>query len=288
MTVTRFAPSPTGHLHLGSVYSALFAQRAARADGGRYLVRIEDIDTVRCRPEFTAQMLADLDWLGLGSDEKPERRQSEHMADYRAALERLRSMGLVYPCFCTRADIAREIQAAGGAPHGPDGPIYPGICRGLMTAEAEERIADGETPAWRLDMAAALAVTGPLSFHDRALGRVESHPEAFGDVVLARKDTPTSYHLSVTVDDALQGVTLVTRGEDLLPSTDVHRVLQALLGLPEPMYWHHGLLLGPDGKRFAKRDKSVSVPDLRAEGRSAAEILAMAEGLAPKVLSHRI
>ena len=280
MTVTRFAPSPTGHLHLGSVFSALFARRAARADGGRYLVRIEDIDTVRCRPEFTARMLADLGWLGLGSDDKPERRQSAHLDDYRAALARLDGMGLVYPCFCTRADIAREIQAAGGAPHGPDGPVYPGICRGLPRAEARQRIAAGETPAWRLDMAAALAVTGPLAFHDRARGQIACRPEAFGDVVLARKDTPTSYHLSVTVDDALQGVTLVTRGEDLLPSTDVHRVLQALLGLPEPMYWHHGLLLGPDGKRFAKRDRSVSVPDLRADGLSAAEILALAEVMA--------
>ena len=281
MTVTRFAPSPTGYLHLGSVYSAVFARRVARAEGGRYLVRIEDIDTTRCKPEFTARMLVDLDWLGLGSDEKPERRQSAHLDDYRAALERLDGMGLVYPCFCTRADITREIQAAGGAPHGPDGPVYPGICRGLARAEAQARMAAGETPAWRLDMAAALALTGPLAFHDRARGLIDCRPAAFGDVVLARKDTPTSYHLSVTLDDALQGVTPVTRGEDLLPSTHVHRVLQALLGLPEPVYWHHGLLLGPDGKRFAKRDRSVSVPDLRAEGRSAAEIIAMAEGMTP-------
>ena len=281
MTVTRFAPSPTGHLHLGSVYSALFAQQAARAEGGRYLVRIEDIDTTRCKPEFTRDMLADLDWLGLGSDEKPERRQSDHLDDYRAALKRLDGMGLLYPCFCTRADIRREIEVSGGAPHGPDGPVYPGTCRSLPRAEARDRIAAGETPAWRLDMAAALAVTGRLSFHDRALGRVECRPTAFGDVVLARKDTPTSYHLAVTLDDALQGVTLVTRGTDLLPSTDVHRVLQAILGLPEPEYWHHGLLLGPDGKRFAKRNRSVSVPDLRAAGHSPSEIIAAAEGLAP-------
>ena len=282
MTVTRFAPSPTGYLHLGSVYSALFAQQAARADGGRYLVRIEDIDTTRCKPEFTDRMLGDLDWLCLGSDEKPERRQSDHLPEYKAALERLDSMGLTYPCFCTRADIQREIQAAGGAPHGPDGPVYPGICRGLPRPEAQNRIAGGETPAWRLDMAAAQAVTGRLSFHDRGRGCLACRPEAFGDVVLARKDTPTSYHLSVTLDDALQGITLVTRGEDLLPSTDVHRVLQALLGLPEPEYWHHGLLLGPDGKRFAKRDKSVSVPDLRKDGRTAAEIVATAKRLAEK------
>ncbi len=280
MTVTRFAPSPTGHLHLGSVYSALFAYRAARVDSERYLVRIEDIDQSRCKSEFTAQMLADLDWLGLSSDDKPERRQSAHMAEYQRALSRLKDLDLVYPCFCTRADIQREIQAAGGAPHGPDGPVYPGICRGLTHTGVQDRIAAGEVPAWRLDMTAAVAVTGKLSFHDRALSRVCCHPEVFGDVVLARKDTPTSYHLSVTLDDALQGVTLVTRGKDLLPSTDVHRVLQSLLDLPEPAYWHHPLLLGPDGKRFAKRDRSVSVPELRADGRSAAEIITMAEGLA--------
>ena len=280
MTVTRFAPSPTGHLHLGSVYSALFAWRAAREEGGRYLVRIEDIDHTRCKPEFTAQMLGDLEWLGLGSDEKPERLQSRHLHEYQAALDRLKAMGLIYPCFCTRSDIAREIEAAGGAPHGPDGAVYPGICRGLDPGEVERRIAAGEVPAWRLDMAAALANTGSLSFHDRARGRIDCRPEASGDVVLARKGSPTSYHLSVTLDDALQGITLVTRGEDLLPSTDIHRLLQTLLDLPEPEYRHHGLLLGPDGKRFAKRDRSVHVPGLRAEGYSPEAILAMAEGMA--------
>ncbi len=279
MIVTRFAPSPTGYLHLGSVYSALFAWRAAREGGGRFLVRIEDIDQTRCKPEFTERLLEDLAWLGLNWDGEV-RRQSEHMADYRAAVERLDAMGVLYPCFCTRGQIAIEIQRAGGAPHGPDGPVYPGTCRAMARSEAEARIAAGEKPAWRLDMAAAVAKAGPLDFTDRSPGRIVCRPERFGDVVVARKDSPTSYHLAVTVDDALQGVTCVTRGEDLLPSTDVHRVLQALLGLPEPEYWHHGLLLGPNGKRFAKRDKSVSVPDLRAAGKTPAEICAMADQLA--------
>jgi glutamyl-Q tRNA(Asp) synthetase len=283
MIVTRFAPSPTGHLHLGSVYSALFARRAARDAAhnteGRFLVRIEDIDHTRCKPEFAERMLADLTWLGL-TWHGEVRRQSEHMADYQAALARLDAMGLLYPCFCTRGQIAAEIQAAGGAPHGPDGPLYPGTCRALTRAEADARIAAGQLPAWRLHMVRAVTQTGPLTFHDRERGRIECHPTQSGDVVLARKDSPTSYHLSVTVDDALQGITLVTRGEDLLHATDIHRLLQALLDLPEPEYHHHRLLLGPDGKRFAKRDKSVSVPDLRAADRTAANVLAMAEKLA--------
>ncbi len=281
MLVTRFAPSPTGQLHLGSVYSALFAWRLARRAGGRFLVRMEDIDRTRCKPEFASRMLDDLAWLGLYWD-GPVRYQSAHFEDYRAALLKLDGMGLLYPCFCTRAQIAAEIAAAGGAPHGPDGPVYPGICRGLDRREAEARIDAGEQPAWRLDMSLAVAQTGPLAFHDCGRGGIACDPSHFGDVVLARKDSPTSYHLAVTVDDALQGVTLVTRGEDLLDATDIHRLLQSLLGLPEPEYWHHALLLGPDGKRFAKRDRSVSVPDLRGAGQSPAEVLAMAEALVPQ------
>ncbi len=280
MRVTRFAPSPTGHLHLGSVYSALFAWRLAKDLGGRFLLRLEDIDQTRCKPEFAARMLDDLAWLGLDWDGEV-RVQSQHFDDYRASLTRLDSMGLLYPCFCTRAQIASEIEAAGGAPHGPDGPVYPGICRDLPRSDAEARIAAGEQPAWRLDVVRAVKRAGPLKYHDHVRGKTACKPLRFGDVVLARKDSPTSYHLSVTVDDALQGVTLVTRGEDLLHATDIHRLLQALLGLPEPDYWHHPLLLGPDGKRFAKRDKSVSVPDLRMAGHSPAEVLAMAEALAP-------
>ena len=281
MLVTRFAPSPTGHLHLGSVYSALFAWRLARGADGRFLVRMEDIDQTRCKPEYAQRMLDDLAWLGLDWD-GDVRVQSRHFDDYRAALAQLDGMGLLYPCFCTRAQIAAEIAAAGGAPHGPDGPVYPGTCRSMVREEAEARIAAGEQPAWRLHMSLASAQAGPLAFYDRGRGRIACDPLRFGDVVLARKDLPTSYHLAVTVDDALQGVTLVTRGEDLLDATDIHRLLQALLGLPEPDYWHHQLLLGPDGKRFAKRDRSVSVPDLRAAGHSAAEVLAMAEALVPR------
>jgi len=291
MRVTRFAPSPTGHLHLGSVYSALFAWRLARGAGGRFLVRLEDIDQTRCKPEYARRMLDDLAWLGLDWDGEV-RVQSRHIDDYRAALARLDGMGLLYPCFCTRAQIAAEIAAAGGAPHGPDGPVYPGTCRGMPRGEARARIAGGQHPAWRLDMAKAAERAGPLMFREwggasegegveRVAPSVACRPGRFGDVVLARKDSPTSYHLAVTVDDALQGVTLVTRGEDLLPATDIHRLLQALLGLPEPDYWHHSLLLGPDGKRFAKRDKSVSVPDLRAAGHTAAAVLAMAAALVP-------
>ncbi len=280
MRVTRFAPSPTGHLHLGSVYSALFAWQRAREAGGRFLVRLEDIDRVRCKPEFAARMLDDLAWLGLAWD-GPVRVQSDHFGDYRTALARLDGMGLLYPCFCTRAQIAAEIAAAGGAPHGPDGPIYPGICRGMAKAERQARIAAGEQPTWRLDVAAALRQAGPLAFRDMAKGQIACDPCRFGDVVLARKDSPTSYHLAVTIDDALQGVTLVTRGEDLLAATDIHRLLQALLDLPQPDYWHHALLVGPDGRRFAKRDRSVSVPDLRMAGHSPTEVLAMAEALAP-------
>lgn len=274
MIVTRFAPSPTGLLHLGNIYAALFAHSAAREAGGRYLVRIEDIDLARCKPEFEAQILDDLHWLGLGSDAYPVRRQSEHFRDYQAALSTLEAMELIYPCFCSRADIQREIRAAGEASHGPVGPIYPGTCRNIHRTIATDRIDAGEIPVWRLDIRLALDRTGPLSFHDRMRGKIWCRPEPFGDVVLSRRDVPTSYHLSVAVDDAIQGITLVTRGEDLFRSTDIHRVLQALLGLPEPEYWHHRLLLGPDGERFAKRKRSESVVGLRKEGHSAAQIVA--------------
>ena len=204
---------------------------AARAAGGRFLLRIEDIDRGRCREEFVAALIEDLRWLGLDWD-GAVRRQSQHLADYRAALDRLEAMGLIYPCFCTRAEIA----AALGAPQGPEGPLYPGTCRALPPAERAARIAAGASYALRLDVAQALARTGPLAWEDEAAGVVAADPLALGDVVLARKDAPTSYHLAVTVDDAAQGVTLVTRGADLFPSTHIHRLLQALLGLPVPRY----------------------------------------------------
>ncbi len=239
--VTRFAPSPTGLLHRGHAYSALFAAGAARRAGGRFLLRIEDIDPGRCRPHFVAAILEDLAWLGLVW-EQPVRQQSAHMHDYRAALERLAGHGVLYPCFCTRKDIAAELARAGAAPHGPDGPVYPGTCRVLDPAEAARRIARGDAHALRLDIARALALTGPLTWRDQAAGLCAADPGTLGDVVLARKEMPASYHLAVTVDDALQGVTLVTRGADLFHATLVHLLPLPLLYLHVP-YGHHPRLL---------------------------------------------
>ncbi|MAN79818.1 MAG: tRNA glutamyl-Q(34) synthetase GluQRS [Rhodospirillaceae bacterium] len=274
-TVTRFAPSPTGRLHLGHAYSAWFAWAQAAADGGRFLVRIEDIDQGRCRPEFEDGIIEDLAWLGL-TWETPVRRQSDHLADYAKALDGLKDQGLIYPCFCTRKDIAAEIAAAGNAPHGPDGPLYPGTCRTLDPGLAADRMAAGEAFALRLKTDAAMVRTVPLAWIDLDQGSQTARPELFGDVVLARKDTPTSYHLSVTLDDHLQGVTCVTRGQDLFDATHVHRLLQALLGLDTPVYRHHDLLTGPDGKRLAKRDKAQTIENLRADGRSPAKVWEMA------------
>ncbi|MEW5726758.1 MAG: tRNA glutamyl-Q(34) synthetase GluQRS [Pseudomonadota bacterium] len=271
--ITRFAPSPTGLLHLGHAHSALFAARAAGA--GRFLVRLEDIDPGRCRPEFEAAILEDLAWLGL-EWERPVRRQSEHLDDYGAALARLEVLGVIYPCFCTRKDIQDEIARAGHAPHGPDGVLYPGTCRRLEPAHAAARREAGEAFALRIDVERAVAMAGPLHWHDRAAGRQTADPAAFGDVVLARKDTPTSYHLAVTVDDALQGVTLVTRGADLFAATHVHRLLQALLDLPVPDYHHHRLLTDETGRRFAKRDRSLTIAALRQAGHSPAEVRKLA------------
>jgi glutamyl-Q tRNA(Asp) synthetase len=274
-TVTRFAPSPTGRLHLGHAYSALFAWHLAQEAGGRFLLRIEDIDRARCRPEFEAGILEDLAWLGL-TWEEPVWRQSGRMAVYDDALAALEFQDLLYPCFCTRKEIEQEIANAGHAPHGPDGPVYPGTCRALGAMEREERIGRGEPFAMRLRMDRAMDEAGPLTFTDRTAGQVAVDALPFGDIVLARKDVPTSYHLSVTVDDAAQDVTLVTRGEDLLPATHVHRVLQALLGLPAPEYAHHALLTGEDGRRFAKRDRGLTIQALREAGKTPEEVRAMA------------
>ncbi len=281
--VTRFAPTPSGLLHLGHAHSALFAEALAGEDG-RFLLRIEDIDPGRCRPEFEAAIYEDLEWFGLQWD-PTVRRQSEHMDDYALALEVLDDLGLVYPCFCTRAEIRAEIERSGAAPHGPDGPVYPGICRSVAEAEKRARVAAGESHALRLDMAHAAAAAGRLAWHDRDRGRLEARPEIFGDVVLARKDTPTSYHLAVTVDDHIQGVNLVTRGEDLFEATHVHRLLQTLLGLDTPEYRHHRLLRDESGERFAKRHDSLSIRSLRERGHSAEEVRAMAgfgEGPRPR------
>jgi glutamyl-Q tRNA(Asp) synthetase len=273
--VTRFAPSPTGLLHLGHAHSALAGWRAARATGGRFLLRIEDIDRGRCRAEFTAAILADLAWLGLDWD-GAVRVQSEHFADYRQALDRLEALGVLYPCFCTRAAIKAEVARAGAAPHGREGPAYPGTCRGLAAAERAARRAAGEAWALRLDVARAAALAGGLWWEEEGLGAVRCDAAAQGDVVLARKDTPASYHLAVTVDDALQGVSLVTRGQDLFEATHIHRLLQALLDLPVPRYRHHPLLLDAAGRRYAKRDRALTLAALRAEGRTPQEVRALA------------
>ncbi|MBL6080138.1 tRNA glutamyl-Q(34) synthetase GluQRS [Belnapia sp. T18] len=274
--ITRFAPSPTGLLHLGHAHAALTAWSAARRAGGRFLLRIEDIDGTRCRPEFTAAILEDLAWLGLDW-EGEVRVQSRHMTEYRTALDRLATFGLLYPCFCTRAEIAREVAAAGAAPQGPDGPLYPGTCRHLAPTARGARIAAGEPHALRLDMAAALALApAGLSFEEAGEGRVRCDPTQFGDAVLARKEVPASYHLCVTHDDALQDVTLVTRGLDLKPATHLHRLLQVLLGWPEPRYAHHRLLTDAAGRRLAKRDGAPSLRALREAGRSPAEVRALA------------
>jgi glutamyl-Q tRNA(Asp) synthetase len=251
---------------MGHALSAFIAWQRARAAGGRFLLRLEDIDPTRCRPEYAAAILEDLSWLRLDWD-GPVRVQSEHLADYTAVLDGLRARGLIYPCFCSRADIQRHVIAA--APHDPDGgPLYPGTCRELSDAE---RAARADQPhALRLDMARALI--GGLTFEETGTGSqvgegtIAADPARFGDVVLARKDAPTSYHLCVTHDDALQGVTLVTRGEDLKQATHVHRLLQALMGWPAPAYAHHRLLTDRSGRRLAKRDRAMTLRAMRQAG----------------------
>jgi glutamyl-Q tRNA(Asp) synthetase len=262
--VTRFAPSPTGWLHLGHAYAALFAQE--KACGGRFLIRLEDIDGTRARTEYEAAIFEDLAWLGL-SWEMPVRRQSDHFDDYRSALAKLETLGVLYPCFCTRREIQEEIARAGNAPQGPDGPLYPGTCRNRGLTERAERIAKGEVYALRLDVAKATQLASQeLVWSDRGHGSFTAKPDVFGDVVLARKDTPASYHLAVVVDDALQGITLVTRGEDLLEATHLHRLLQELLDLPVPEWHHHRLITDETGKRLAKRDDARSLRSLRTAG----------------------
>jgi glutamyl-Q tRNA(Asp) synthetase len=272
-TVTRFAPSPSGHLHFGHAYSALFAAKEAEKAGGVFLLRIEDIDIGRCRPEFEAAMLEDLSWLGLDWP-KPPRRQSDHMDDYAEALKKLEAMDLLYPCFLSR----RELNDALSAPHlspgmGPDGPAVTDTDRLMSEEERTRRLEVGEPHVLRLRMAKAATIAGPLTWTDLDAGAQAATPEIFGDVVLARKDVPTSYHLAVTVDDALQDVTLVTRGEDLFQASHVHRLLQALLELPVPDYRHHPLLLDEKGRRYAKRDRALTLRSLREAGHEPSDIL---------------
>ena len=258
MTVTRFAPSPTGRLHLGHAYSAAIGHARARADGGQFRLRIEDLDPARSRPEFVAGIEEDLRWLGLGWDGAPLV-QSERTALYALALEQLRERGLVYPCFCTRADIAASLTA----PHGDAGSSYPGTCRGL--ADDPERRAT--TPhSWRLDCGQALEIGGLPTWVEEDSRGFTADLAAIGDAILARKDAPASYHLACVVDDAASGVTLVVRGADLRPSTPIQRLLQALLGLPKPTYLHHPLVTHADGQRLAKRDLAPTLAAMREAG----------------------
>jgi glutamyl-Q tRNA(Asp) synthetase len=266
--VTRFAPSPTGRLHPGHAFSALRSHDLARANGGRFLLRIEDIDAGRSRAGFVDGIVEDLRWLGIAWDEAPVH-QSTRLSAYRAALGALGAAGLLYPCFCTRADIA----AAASAPHGPEGAVYPGTCRHLDPAARQQRMQD-EPHAWRLAMDQAIAFVGPLTWHDAMAGEARAEPARFGDVVLARKDAPASYHLAVTVDDAWQRVTDVVRGADLFEATHIHRLLQALLGLPTPRYHHHALLADAGGRRLAKRDGAPTIASLRDSGGDARALVA--------------
>ncbi|HTT82404.1 MAG TPA: tRNA glutamyl-Q(34) synthetase GluQRS [Rhizomicrobium sp.] len=275
MIVTRFAPSPTGYLHLGHAFSALIASDAARA--GRFLLRIEDIDRGRSREEFVEAIFEDLGWLGLRWEE-PVLRQSARFPAYRKALDLLEEQGVLYPCFCTRADIAAEIARSAEAPHGPDGALYPGTCRTLSAAERRARIESGTPYALRLDSRKAAARLPQLTFVEATLetettgNQVTVDPLLFGDVVLARKDVPASYHLAVVVDDAEQGVTLVTRGRDLLRAAHIQRVLQELLRLPAPRYAHHRLILDENGRKLSKRDGATSLRMLRLNGTTAEKL----------------
>jgi glutamyl-Q tRNA(Asp) synthetase len=283
--VFRFAPSPNGYLHLGHALSALLNFDMARAAGGRLLLRIEDIDETRCRPEYEQAIYEDLAWLGIAWEE-PVRRQSAHLDDYRAALAQLESMGLLYPSFESRAEIAAlvaERERSGAWPRDPDGaPLYPGDAKSMSGAERQRRIEAGERYALRLDMAAALVRAGELAWMETGqepngdYGPLRAMPAVWGDVVLARKETPTSYHLSVVVDDALQGVTNVVRGQDLFHATSVHRLLQTLIGLPSPTYHHHRLLMDADGKKLSKSTEATGLRELRARGATPADIRRMA------------
>ena len=287
MIVTRVAPSPTGFLHLGHAYAALTAYEAAARANGRFLLRIEDIDTTRCRPEFEQAIFDDLSWLGLAWEE-PVRRQSEHFDDYATALGRLDEAGLLYPCFCTRKEIASEIARVGIAPEASeltaDGPAYPGTCRRLSDEDRRRRISENLPYALRLDMQKARARAGSdIVFEEIGsgpqgeTGAQVARPEWLGDVVLARKDLPASYHLAVVVDDQLQGVTLVSRGNDLFAATHIQRLLQELLGFAPPRYLHHRLILDAEGRKFSKRNHAVALASLRRSGATPATVRAMVD-----------
>lgn len=271
--VTRFAPSPTGYLHLGHAYAALFAEQSARNSDGRLLLRMEDIDSSRVREEYYTAIREDLHWLGVRwNDELPT--QLTRLDRYKEAIETLRSLDVLYPCFCTRKQIATELANLPSAPHDPDGVIYPGTCRSLTTSVRAEALSTArqDKVSWRLDMKRATELAGEICWHDVKRGDQIARPEQFGDIILVRKDIATSYHLSVTIDDADQGITLVTRGEDLFASTHIHRLLQALLNLPVPIWHHHPLVTDDHGQRLAKRDNARSLRELRSQGTSPEEI----------------
>ena len=281
--ITRFAPSPTGLLHLDHAYSALFSEKQARVVGGQFLLRIENIDTIRSKPEFEDAIIEDLSWLGIKWEEQV-RRQSEHFDEYEKIIKDLEERNLVYPCYCSRKEILAEIYNSNFAPHDTfprsESPIYPGTCRKLTKEQSKKKSDQGQSFALRLNSTLAVKTAnkskGPLIWKDAIKGYIEASLDQLGDVVLARKETPASYHLAVTLDDHLQGITLVTRGEDLFKSTHVHRVLQALLKLDTPNYHHHHLLTGADGRRFSKRDNSITIRSLRGEGKTPSQVRLMA------------
>ena len=263
--ITRFAPSPTGNLHLGHALAAWEARSLANRFSGKCVLRIEDIDQTRCRPEFVQGILKDLEWLGIRFD-GPMMVQSSRFSAYEHALQTLKDRGVLYPCFCTRREIAEEVPAMGGAPQGGCVDVYPGTCRLLDKGRRKELLKSGKPFSWRLDCRAAARITGPLLWRDMRFGDQVCRPEELGDVILGRKDCAASYHIAVVVDDAAQGVTHVSRGEDLFPVTGIHRTLQALLGLPVPQWYHHRLVKDASGKRLAKRDRSLSLQEMRAAG----------------------
>ncbi len=275
---TRFAPSPTGLLHLGTAFSALYAYDKVADVGGQFVLRIEDIDSGRCKPEYEEAILQDLDWLGLQWEE-PVVRQSEHRETYRETLRILETLGVTYPCFCTRKEIQEEAARSLHAPHGPEGILYPGTCRSLSPEQIEQRLATGDRPVVRLDLARARTLIGGEIYFEEIgrgpegkTGTILCAPELLGDIVLARKDIGVSYHLCVVADDARQQINLVARGEDLFHATSIQRLLQELLGLPAPTYDHHKLILAANGRRLSKRDEDQSIRSLREAGHSARDI----------------
>ncbi|MGB2401824.1 MAG: tRNA glutamyl-Q(34) synthetase GluQRS [Akkermansiaceae bacterium] len=274
--ISRFAPSPTGPLHLGHAYAALFAYELAMDHGGRFLLRFEDIDVTRVRSQYYLAIEQDLAWLGIHWDGTPIR-QTDRLSAYAESLDQLKSLNVVYPCFCTRREIQHELKSMVHAPHGHHGgeAVYPGTCKSLTSMERSERIGQGDAHCWRLDASKASDLTGPLVFEDKIKGLIDVSPNLLGDVVLARKDIATSYHLAVVTDDHFQEVTDVTRGEDLLSSTHVHRILQCLLHMAVPIYHHHQLIRDDTGRRLAKRDKGLSLASLREQGRDSEEVLTM-------------